>query len=205
MNDENQTAEAEAEERKLNDFGEDFIAGRSRANAQRALDAADAVGMPQTRVRAVRDGYFAPPEIVDKYAELLQAEEEKLAEERAAEEAAEAERLAAEAEAAKDPESTDDDNGDDSGEPNSVESTGAGGEPVTVETAEAKDGDQPAEVTPAGTEGVEIPEGDPNSKWTVPQIDAWAAKQNPPILFEEGAVKADKLRAIDRAANKEQE
>lgn len=182
--------ETEVEERKLNEFGEDFIAGRSRRNAQRALDAADEVGVDQIRVRAVRDGYFAPPEVVDRYAEMLQVEvEAELA--AAAEQAAEAAaKAAAEAEAAKSDE---------------IVSTGEGGEPAVVETAPAAEGDAPAEVTPAGTEGVEIPEGDPTSKWNVKQIDAWAARQDPPILFAEDAVKADKLRAIDAAVNQEKE
>src|SRR6478736_1162258 len=128
MSDENQTEEPEVEERELNDFGEAFIAGRSRRNAQRALDAADELGVDQIRVRAVRDGYFAPPEVVDRYAELLQAETEAEAEAEAEARAQLEAQEAAAAEAARDPEGTE----------------------VAIETAPAAEGDQPAEIVPAG-------------------------------------------------------
>jgi hypothetical protein len=150
------------EERELNVLGEAFIAGRSRANAQRALDAADAVEISQVRVRAVRDGYFAPPEVVDKYAEMLQAEEEEAAAAKADADAEAAAKAEADAEAARNPD----------------------------ETANAE--------TPAEPEV-------PTSKWSVKQIDDWAANQTPPIVFDEGAVKADKLRAIETAVNQKKE
>lgn len=190
MTDETQDT-PETEERELNQFGEAFIAGRSRKNAQRALSAADAVEISQTRVRAVRDGYFAPPEVVDRYAEMLAEETAaELAEQEAA--AAEAKAQAeAEAEAARQKDETD--------------AGAAGDDAVTVQTAPADAGDPPAEITPAGAEDVELPEGDPNSKWTVPQLDAWAAKQDPPLVFEEGTIKADKLRAIETAVNQKKE
>lgn len=162
--------ETQTEERELNQFGEAFIAGRSRRNAQRALDAADAVEVSQTRVRAVRDGYFAPPEVVDKYAELLEEETAREAEEQEAAQAELAAQEAAAAEAARDPET-------------------------------AQDTDTAASETTPAEEEPELP----NSKWTVPQIDEWAGKQDPPIVFDEGAVKADKLRAIDAAVNQKKE
>jgi hypothetical protein len=195
MTDEIQTEEAEAEELKLNDFGEAFIAGRSRRNAQRALDAADAVEVDQILVHAVRDGYFAPPAVVEKYAELLEAE---LAEEAAFREAelAEAEAQAErEREAAQNPD-----------EPVTAVVGEAGPEAVVpLGTGPADEAAGDATIAPAGTEGVEIPEGNPTPKGNVAQINAWAAQQSPPIAFAEGAVKADKLRAIDAAVNNKEE
>ena len=53
-----------------------------------------------------------------------------------------------------------------------------------------------AVVVPAGTEGVEVPEGAPAKAWTHPQIDKWASLQSPPILLEADASKDAKLEAI---------
>lgn len=65
-----------------------FIAGRSQRNAQRALDAADAVHIAQWRVRAVSDGYHAPQPVVDEYQRVL---EEEIAADAEAQAAAQAE------------------------------------------------------------------------------------------------------------------
>jgi hypothetical protein len=78
MSDETQN-ETPDEERTPDPMETAFIAGRSRRNAQRALDAADAVEVDQVLVRAVRDGYYAPFVVVEKYAELLEAETEEAA------------------------------------------------------------------------------------------------------------------------------
>lgn len=72
-------------------------------------------------------------------------------------------------------------------------------ETVTVEGASADAGASAgadAAVVPAGTEGVEVPEGSPEKAWTHAQIDAWAARQSPPILLEADASKDVKLDAI---------
>lgn len=53
-----------------------------------------------------------------------------------------------------------------------------------------------AVIVPAGTEGVEVPEGAPEKAWTHAQIDAWAARQSPPIALEADASKDVKLAAI---------
>jgi len=41
-----------------------IIAGRSRVNAQAALDAADAAGVPRSQVKAVKDGYLVPDAVL---------------------------------------------------------------------------------------------------------------------------------------------
>lgn len=47
--------------------GYGLIAGRSRATAQAALDAASAAGVDYAQVRAVAEGYIAPLAVLDKY------------------------------------------------------------------------------------------------------------------------------------------
>ena len=44
-----------------------LIEGRSRANAQAALEAADRAGVDQARVRAVDEGYLVPMAVADAY------------------------------------------------------------------------------------------------------------------------------------------
>ena len=73
MTDETQTDEV-AEEQPKDPEAMGFIGGISKANALRALQAADDVHMAQWRVRAVRDGFQAPNAIVDRYQELLEEE-----------------------------------------------------------------------------------------------------------------------------------
>jgi hypothetical protein len=46
-----------------------LIEGRSRANAQAALEAADRAGVDQARVRAVDEGYLVPVAVADAYAD----------------------------------------------------------------------------------------------------------------------------------------
>jgi hypothetical protein len=73
------------------------------------------------------------------------------------------------------------------------------GEPVEIVGTPVEPGAPTAPgavVVPAGTEGVEIPEGAPEKAWTHAQIDAWAARQKPPILLEADASKDAKLEAI---------
>jgi hypothetical protein len=47
--------------------GYGIIAGRSRANAQAALDAADAAGVAQSEVRAVKEGYLVPGAVLEAF------------------------------------------------------------------------------------------------------------------------------------------
>ena len=47
--------------------GYGLIAGRSRATAQAALDAAAAAGVPVSEVRAVQEGYVVPQAVLDAY------------------------------------------------------------------------------------------------------------------------------------------
>lgn len=188
MSDEAQT---DAEEQAPDPAEPAFIAGRSRKNAQRALDAADAVEIDQVQVRAVRDGYFAPYAVVEEYERMLEAEREAQAELDAA----------AEAEA--------------------IESDGTGGEPVTVETAEANADTPPAQVENAdGSEvttdenGVPVGEAkviplaedeaapEDNAEWTHPKIDAFAEQHN--IELASGLNKTDKVAAILAALNTEE-
>lgn len=53
-----------------------------------------------------------------------------------------------------------------------------------------------AGLVPAGTDGVQVPEGDPAKSWSHEQIDAWGARQSPPIAFDGNASKDVKLDAI---------
>jgi len=47
--------------------GYGLIAGRSRANAQAALDAAKAAGVDVQQVTAVKEGYVVPLAVIDSY------------------------------------------------------------------------------------------------------------------------------------------
>lgn len=47
--------------------GYGIIAGRSRATAQAALDAAVAAGVPISEIRAVNEGYVVPLSVLDAY------------------------------------------------------------------------------------------------------------------------------------------
>jgi hypothetical protein len=47
--------------------GYGLIAGRSRANAQAALDAAKAAGVDPQEVAAVKEGYVVPLAVIDAY------------------------------------------------------------------------------------------------------------------------------------------
>lgn len=56
----------------------------------------------------------------------------------------------------------------------------------------------PAGVTdkaPKSDDDVKIPDGDPSEDWTVPQLTAWATKQEPPVDLG-GATKKDDIVAI---------
>jgi hypothetical protein len=46
-----------------------------------------------------------------------------------------------------------------------------------------------------GEKAVEIPAGEPTAEWTVPQLTAWAAAQEPPVELD-GKTKKDDIVAI---------
>lgn len=52
-------------------------------------------------------------------------------------------------------------------------------------------------------EDVQIPEGAPTGEWTNKQIDAWGAKQQPPLQFASNANKTEKLEAVAKAAEQQ--
>lgn len=160
---------------------EGFIAGRGKLNAQRALAAADEVGVEQWLVRAERGGYRAPIAVVDRYAEMLEAETAAQAELDAAAEAEVEAARAAELEAAH------------AGQEGSA--APAAPEPAKDDApapaAETKDGDVPAE---------ELPEDSP--EWTHTRLDEFAGKHE--IDLTAGLNKTDKVAAILAALNKEE-
>jgi hypothetical protein len=51
-----------------------IIAGRSRVNAQAALDAADTAGVARSQVKAVPEGYLVPDAVLDAWHEAAVAE-----------------------------------------------------------------------------------------------------------------------------------
>lgn len=172
MTDETQTEETDAEQPDPNEPA--FIAGRSRRNAQRALDAADAVEVDQVHVRAVRDGYYAPLAVVEKYAEMLEAEE--------AEAKAAAEEEAAKAEAEAQAQAAEDATGDDAGK-----------------TSESEPEPEAEPVVPLA-EGEEAPEDTP--AWTHVRLDEFAEAHK--IELPAGLNKTDKVAAILAALNTEE-
>lgn len=166
-----------------------FISGLSKANARRALRAADDVGFAQWRVRAVRDGFEAPIEIIDRYQELL--EEETAA--------------AGEApQGAPDPASTEDADAAkaaaDAGAGTKVEGAGTTEAPVS---GEALTGD--AAVTGEG--GVkEAPASDDlpadNDDWTHKRLDQFASDNG--LEVTKTLSKPDKVAAILAALNEKE-
>lgn len=79
----------------------------------------------------------------------------------------------------------------------------SGGYIVRADVAEAWQGTLPAddEVDTGGeadgdASGTTPDAPKPDETWTVAQIDEWAENQDPPITFEAGAKKADKLAVI---------
>jgi hypothetical protein len=49
-----------------------IIAGRSRVNAQAALDAADTAGVARSQVKAVPEGYLVPDAVLDAWHEATE-------------------------------------------------------------------------------------------------------------------------------------
>lgn len=174
MTDETQTEETDAEQPDPNEPA--FIAGRSRRNAQRALDAADAVEVDQVHVRAVRDGYYAPLAVVEKYAEMLETEEAE------AKAAAEEEAAKAEAEAQAQAQANENATGDDAGKTNESEP-----EPEAEPIVPLAEGEEAPEDTPA---------------WTHVRLDEFAGAHK--IELPAGLNKTDKVAAILAALNTEE-
>lgn len=161
-----------------------FAAGRSRRNAQRILAAADAVGVDAVRVRSVRDGYYAPLEVIEEYQRMLEAETAEAAD-------------AIVSESADGPETI-------------IEGAAiAEGQAVTPAQVALVDG-TPA---PVGEDGIPVltaaaPDSDDlpadNDDWTHGRLDDFAANHDPKIELKSGLNKTDKVAAILAALNTEE-
>jgi hypothetical protein len=72
------------------------------------------------------------------------------------------------------------------------------GEPVEIMGVPIAPGENVADakVIPGVGDEVHVPAGDPVESWTHEQIDAWAARQSPPILLDSTSTKAEKIAAL---------
>ena len=181
-----------------------FISGVTTENAQRALKAADDVGVQQWQVRVVRDGFEAPNKVVDRYQELLEADTKgeaaaaKLAEKDAkalakaekesAKAAAKAEKDAAKAAA-------------DAGAGTPVEGAGTVEAPVTEPVALTGE----ASLEGVGTVG-EAPASDDepadNDDWTHARLDEYVSANG--LEVAKTLSKSDKVAAILAARNEKE-
>ena len=173
-----------------------FIADVTTENAQRALRAADDVGMQQWRVRVVRDGFEAPNAIVQRYAELLE-EDTKAA--KASDKEAKAQ-AKADAKAAKDAEKAAKAAGAGTQVPDAgAVDTGLTGAPV--------EGALTGEAHLAGTGTVgEAPASDDlpadNDDWTHARLDAYVSDNG--LEVAKTLSKPDKVAAILAALNEKE-
>jgi hypothetical protein len=163
-----------------------FISGVNEANAKRALQAADDVGVHQWQVRVVRDGFEAPNKVVDRYQELLEADTKgekaaaKLAEKDAkALEKAEKESAKAAKQAAKD-----------AGAGTPVEGAGTVEAPVT----------EPVPVTGEAPASDDVPAD--NDDWTHARLDQYASDNG--LTVTKTLSKPDKVAAILAALNEKE-